>query len=46
VFSEYADPYLNGSAGTTPPFKHGETFMLDDDGGEVLSTDTGPNQIL
>ncbi|KAM0912663.1 hypothetical protein ACQ4PT_012639 [Festuca glaucescens] len=29
------DPYLNASAGTTPPFKHGETFMLDDDGGEV-----------
>ncbi|KAK1601528.1 hypothetical protein QYE76_018057 [Lolium multiflorum] len=29
------DPYLNASAGTTPPFKHGGAFMLDDDGGEV-----------
>ncbi|XP_051224978.1 uncharacterized protein [Lolium perenne] len=29
------DPYLNASAGTTSPFKHGESFVLDDSGGQV-----------
>ncbi|KAM0824640.1 hypothetical protein ACQ4PT_070062 [Festuca glaucescens] len=35
------DPYLNASAGTTPPFKHGEAFMLDDDGGGEVDLNLG-----